>query len=67
MNYVLAIPAFLILALLMGTIGWALVELVILMFKGPDTEGISYYDGGRKFDMASWFEPLPGDTFYGYK
>jgi hypothetical protein len=64
---VLLFPAFAVLACLMGLLGWALVELVVEMFRHRDYRGIQFYDGGMKYDMASWFEPLPGDRFYGYK
>jgi len=64
---VLLYPAFALLACLMGLLGWALVELVMEMFRHRDFRGIQYFDGGAKFHMSSWFEPLPGEKFYGYK
>lgn len=64
---VLLFPAFAVMAFMLGVLGWALVRLVAEMFRHRDFQGIQFYDGGMKYDMSSWFEPLPGDRFYGYK
>jgi len=60
------IPATLIGLTILSAIGWGLVEVVVQMFRRHDFKGIKYYDGGSKFDMAGWFEPIPADKFYGY-
>ena len=63
----LLFPAFAVLAFLLGLFGWAIVMLVVEMFRHRDIRGIHFFDGGAKFHMSSWFEPLPGEKFYGYK
>lgn len=65
MGYLLPILTYVAAAALMGVSAWALVEAAIEMFRHRDFDGIYFYDGGQKFHMSSWFDPLPGDKFYG--
>jgi len=50
-----------------GTFGYAFVLLLIDMFRKRDITGIVMYDAGPKYEMSTWFEPLDGESFYGYK
>jgi len=52
--------------LMLATAIWGMIEVGIEMFRHRDFEGIAYYDGGKKYDLSSWFDPLPGDRFYGH-
>jgi len=52
---------------MLGIAIWGMIEVGIELFKHRDIEGIAYYDGGKKFDLSSWFEPIPGERFYGHK
>ena len=51
---------------LCGIAIWGSIAVGIEMFKHRDIQGITYYDGGKKFDLSSWFDPLPGERFYGH-
>ncbi len=56
-----------VLGVLFGQLGVGLICLVVAMFKKYEGKpGINYLESGKKYDMASWFEPMDGVEFYGY-
>jgi hypothetical protein len=51
---------------MLGIFLWGSVMVGIELFKHRGMGGITYFDGGKQYDLSRWFEPLHGEGYYGH-